>query len=95
MTREAADSMDAADRLAAALVASIEAVDRDEADVETVALRYPEFATELREFFKAQECTKLLTAPLQALFLAGQAGNATSAAPRRPTHLATSALCAN
>ncbi|MGO9463424.1 MAG: tetratricopeptide repeat protein [Isosphaeraceae bacterium] len=87
MTREPADSLSSADRLGAVLAACIEAVDRGDADAETVIARYPEYVAELREFFAAEERAARLAAPLQSVLQAPQTVSATDAALALPNPL--------
>jgi serine/threonine-protein kinase len=57
--------LDKEDRLGAALARCLEAVDRGEADLPSLLLEYPEFATELVEFFDDQVRVERLAAPLR------------------------------
>jgi hypothetical protein len=65
MTSEPADSKDADSQLGAVLAACIEAVDRGEADPNELLARYPEFESELTEFFTSQNHLDRLAAPLR------------------------------
>src|SRR5437868_5244579 len=87
MTREPTDALDSADRLGTVLAACIEAVDHGDADAAMVVARYPEYATELREFFAAQERAERLAAPLQSMLQAAQTANATGAVSAPPNAL--------